>query len=164
MTPSGTVVQARSRRWFVAGFLAALVALPPLMAGAQTEAGTEAQALFREVMSPFCPGLTLADCPSQQAFEMRGDIERRLKNGESRQVIVDELVATYGAQVLADPSDTPIGRVVWGVPMILSALAAGALALFLRRVTRGRPGPGPADAEPTLSARTRLDEELAALD
>lgn len=128
------------------------------------DADRRAQALSREVMSPFCPGLTLADCPSQQAFEMRGDIARRLNAGESQQAIVDELVATYGAKILADPSDTPIGRIVWGVPMVLSALAAVALALFLRRVTRRVSAERTAEAEITPAVRGRLDEELAALD
>jgi len=167
LTPSHASMRPSAGRWLGGAIVLALVALAPSASGAQAapspDIDAQAQALFREVMSPFCPGLTLADCPSQQAFEMRGDIERRLKNGESRQVIVDELVATYGAQILSDPSDTPIGRVVWGVPIVLSVLAAGALALFLRRVTRPR-DVGTADAEATPSERRRLDEELAALD
>ena len=115
-------------------------------------------------MSPFCPGLTLADCPSPNAFTMRGDIERRLKNGESRQAIVDELVKTYGAQILADPSDTPIGSIVWGVPFALSALAAAGLAFFLRRATRNRTKEAVDTPAESPQMRSRVDEELAALD
>lgn len=124
----------------------------------------EAQALFREVMSPFCPGLTLADCPSPAAFELRKAIDARLQRGESRQAIVDELVAKYGTELLSDPSDTPIGRVVWGVPIVLSILAALGLAVFVRRSTRlGDPSSATPGAEPA-TVRSRLDEELAALD
>ena len=115
-------------------------------------------------MSPFCPGLTLADCPSPNAFTMRGDIERRLKNGESRQAIVDELVKTYGAQILADPSDTPIGSIVWGVPFALSVLAAAGLAFFLRRATRNRTKEAADTPAESPQMRSRVDEELAALD
>ena len=115
-------------------------------------------------MSPFCPGLTLADCPSPNAFTMRGDIERRLKNGESRQAIVDELVKTYGAQILADPSDTPIGSIVWGVPFALSVLAAAGLAFFLRRATRNRTKEVTDTPAESPQMRSRVDEELAALD
>lgn len=123
-----------------------------------------AQVIFREVMSPFCPGLTLADCPSPNAFALRGEIEARLAKGEARETIVDELVRQYGAQILADPSGTPIGAVVWGVPIALSALAAVGLAWFLRRATRRRA------EEPALAVAgppglgERLDEELARLD
>lgn len=126
-------------------------------------AQAEAQVLFREVMSPFCPGLTLADCPSPNAFELRKDIQARLERGESRESIVDALVAQYGTELLSDPSDTPIGRVVWGVPFLLAALAAGILAILVRRMTHGQPSETPGSAEPP-AVRERLDEELAAMD
>jgi cytochrome c-type biogenesis protein CcmH len=129
----------------------------------QAAAGAEAQVLFREVMSPFCPGLTLADCPSPNAFDLRKDIQARLERGESRESIVDALVAQYGTQLLSDPSDTPIGRVVWGVPFLLAVLAAGVLAIFVRRMTRGQLVESGGVTE-TSAVRSRLDEELAALD
>ena len=150
-------------------FLIALSMAPGGAAAAQSPvdaaaAEADAQALFREVMSPFCPGLTLADCPSPAAFTLRDEIEARLEKGESREAIVDELVARYGTQILADPSDTPIGAVVWGVPIALSALAALGLAWFLRRATRaGHQEPGVAVAGPP-GLDARLDEELDRLD
>ncbi len=124
----------------------------------------QAQVVFREVMSPFCPGLTLGDCPSPQAFELRGEITRRLQAGESRQAIVDGLVATYGPGILSDPSGTPIGRVIWGVPILLSLVAAGALALFLRRITRVARDLPPPPVSTLQDASTRLEEELSALE
>lgn len=128
-----------------------------------SQARAEAQALFREVMSPFCPGLTLADCPSPAAFDLRNEIDARLKRGESRQAILDELVAAYGPQLLADPSDTALGRVVWGVPLVLSALAALAVTVFVRRATREVHTAPDSTAAPSTDHH-RLDEELAALD
>jgi cytochrome c-type biogenesis protein CcmH/NrfF len=53
--------------------------------------------------------------------------------------------------------------VVWGVPFLLAVLAAGVLAIFVRRMTRGRQADSAATAEPA-AVRDRLDEELAALD
>ena len=124
----------------------------------------EAQ-LFRDVMSPFCPGLTLADCPSPAAFELRKTLSARLARGESHDTLVRELVAQHGAQILADPSDTPIGRVVWGVPIAASLLAALGLGIVLRRwgrtrLTEAAAAPAPVTRDLTM----RLDEELAALD
>jgi cytochrome c-type biogenesis protein CcmH/NrfF len=119
--------------------------------------------LYHEVMSPFCPGLTLADCPSPAAFELRKTIATRLSQGETREAIVSELVATYGPQILADPSDTPIGRVVWGVPIAVSLLAALGLAAFLRRSARAHVAEG-VTLPPSGTLAGRLDEELAALD
>lgn len=139
----------------------ALAQSPPAVDKADAQA--EAQVLFREVMSPFCPGLTLADCPSPNAFELRKDIQARLERGESRDAIVDALVAQYGTELLSDPSDTPIGRVVWGVPFLLAALAAGGLAFLVRRMTHGQSAET-ASGNETAAVRERLDEELAALD
>lgn len=140
------------------------LAQEPTPSAAPSSANAEAHVIFREVMSPFCPGLTLADCPSPNAFALRGDIERRLASGEAREAILDELVTTYGTQILADPSNTPIGSVVWGVPFLLSALAAAALAWFLRGAVRRRqddPQLAPAGS-PALN--DRLNDELSRLD
>ncbi|MCC7032215.1 MAG: cytochrome c-type biogenesis protein CcmH [Acidobacteria bacterium] len=157
----------RSLPWSLAIAVTLLAAGPALAqappSGDKEAAQAEAQVLFREVMSPFCPGLTLADCPSPNAFELRKDIQARLERGESREAIVDALVAQYGTELLSDPSDTPIGRVVWGVPFLLAALAAGVLAWLVRRMTRGQGAEMPGGAE-TPAVRERLDEELAALD
>jgi cytochrome c-type biogenesis protein CcmH len=148
----------------LAGAASSFAQEPAAAPGMDAErARQEAQVLFREVMSPFCPGLTLADCPSPAAFELRKEIDARLQRGESRQAIVDELVAKYGTALLSDPSDTPIGRVVWGVPIVLSILAALGLARFVRRATR-LAGPSPEPPAEPATARSRLDEELAALD
>jgi cytochrome c-type biogenesis protein CcmH/NrfF len=134
-------------------------------AGSPDEAAAaEARVLFREVMSPFCPGLTLADCPSPNAFTMRGDIERRLKAGESRETVLAELVQSYGTQVLADPSGTPIGSIVWGVPFAISLLAAIGLAFFLRRATRAHGQEPTAAPAESAQLRSRVDDELAAMD
>ncbi|MCC7125697.1 MAG: cytochrome c-type biogenesis protein CcmH [Acidobacteria bacterium] len=146
-----------------------LLCVSPLLAQqAQTDAQKEAAVLFRVVMSPFCPGLTLADCPSPAAFEMRREIEARLEKGEPQDAIVQELVTKYGAQILADPSGTPIGSIVWGVPIVLSVLAATALALFLRRATNRSRQPDD-DAHPArdvedAAMKNRIDEELSDLD
>jgi cytochrome c-type biogenesis protein CcmH len=136
----------------------------PGVAPASDQTSAEAARLFRDVMSPFCPGLTLADCPSPNAFTLRDDIERRLASGASREAIIDELVAKYGAQILADPSGTPIGSVVWGLPFLLAASALLGLALFLRRATHPHPeDPVVAVAGPP-GLQERLEEELERLD
>jgi hypothetical protein len=53
--------------------------------------------------------------------------------------------------------------VVWGVPFLLAVLAAGVLAIFVRRMTRGQLVESGGVTE-TSAVRSRLDEELSALD
>ena len=42
---------------------------------------TGAQRLFGELMSPFCPGLTLATCPSPGAYSLRRGIQFPIRRG-----------------------------------------------------------------------------------
>lgn len=129
----------------------------------QPDANAHAQQIFTELMSPYCPGLTLADCPSPNAFDLRTEIRRRLESGEPIESIRAELVEKFGVQILADPTGTPIGTVIWGVPAGMAAVAAVGLAWFVRRATRVAQTEGPAAAADTDTAR-RLDEELAEMD
>lgn len=130
------------------------------------DADAQAQRIFTELMSPFCPGLTLADCPSPNAFDLRTEIRRRLDAGEPLDAIKAELVRTYGVEILSDPTGTPIGTVVWGVPAAVAVAAALGLAWFVRRATRVAEAEPPADRGGPADDEVirRLDDELAELD
>jgi cytochrome c-type biogenesis protein CcmH len=92
--------------------------------------------LPRELMSPFCPGLTLADCSSSQAATVRAWILVQEAAGRSREEVEAELLARYGDAILARPRARGMGLAAWGVP-IAAFLAGGAfVALYLRRQTR----------------------------
>lgn len=122
--------------------------------------------LWREIMSPFCPGRTLADCPSGQADSLRLWIQVQEAAGRSREDVEAELVERYGDAVLAAPRAEGLGLAAYGVP-VAAFLAGGiGLALFLRRQTvrRGRspdapvPAGGPPPPDPELERL--VDEEL----
>jgi cytochrome c-type biogenesis protein CcmH len=122
--------------------------------------------ISRKVMSPFCPGVTLHDCPSQSALDMRDRIEGYARSGMSEAAIMERLEAEYGEAIRAEPSSEGAGIVAWILPGI-AALAGGALAVTLvRRWTARRPRP--IAEEPPLVAssaaeRQRLDAELGRL-
>jgi cytochrome c-type biogenesis protein CcmH len=131
----------------------------------QAREDTRAQRIFTSLMSPFCPGLTVASCPSPGAEQMRQEVRRRLGAGEGARTIVAALVETYGAEILGAPPAKRWGLALW-IPPGVSLLVGGALlALWLRRrssPTANRDGPAAAapDVEPALQAR--LDEALQA--
>ena len=132
---------------------------------------TKAQRLFGELMSPFCPGLTLATCPSPGADSLRADIRARLARGQKPQAILASYAAEWGEQILGAPRLRGWGVVLWvalGVPLLLGPVT---LALWLRAQTRkadtaaaenAAPAAAPAPDDPAL--RKRLEEELAAFD
>jgi len=125
--------------------------------------------ISHKVMSPFCPGVTLHDCPSQSALDMRDRIEGYAREGMSEAAIMERLENEYGAAIRAEPSSEGAGIVAWILPA-LAALAGGALALMLvRRWTARRPpqlvdGKGePALVDTSPAERQRLDAELGRL-
>jgi cytochrome c-type biogenesis protein CcmH len=135
---------------------------------------TQAQRLFGKLMSPFCPGLTLAQCPSPGADSLRNDIRARLAAGEKPAAITTAYAADWGEQMLGTPPVRDWGVLLWTLPGILLLAGAVALALWLRTLRRSaaemleeqaagsRSAESAAPPEPAL--RRRLDEELEAFE
>ena len=118
----------------------------------------EAQTIFRSVMSPYCPGLLLADCPSPAAFDLRADILRRLKAGESASDIERDLYRKFGSSIRAVPPARGSGRWLWIAPAIGLVLSFGALLWFLAQ-SRAEDEPPPIAADPDTEARLQEDLE-----
>ena len=154
------------RKLVVAAAIAALVAVMLALRapGPPPDPGTEAQAIAGAIMSPFCPGLVLTACPSDDARELRAEIRERLEAGEPRAAIETDLVARFGQGVLADPSSLPGGRIAVLVPAVLGLAGLVAVAAFLRRSTRrGGATDTPHEPPPDDALADRLENELARL-
>ncbi len=129
---------------------------------------TQAQKLFGQLMSPFCRGLTLAQCPSPGADSLRQDIRARLARGESSQAITSAYAADWGEHMLGAPPVRDWGVLLWTLPGVLLLVGAGALSAWLLRLRRRSveaetaPEPGGVPVEPAL--RKRLEEELEAFE
>lgn len=90
-----------------------------------------ANRISNEIMSPYCPGVTLHDCPSRQADELRERIEGWAAQGWDDERIMAELVDQYGEGVRATPPSEGGGILWWilpGLVAVLGALLAGRLA------------------------------------
>lgn len=107
-----------------------VVAVPHAYADAQDVARRVAQ----EIISPFCPGVTLHDCPSSEADEMRREILALAETGMSSDEIIDLLVEERGEEILAEPS-SPVARML---PAVLVALGAGVALFLMTRWSRRR--------------------------
>ena len=134
----------------------ALIASPAAAAGADQAAND----LSTEIMSPFCPGVTLHECPSAEAIELRNEIEEWFRSGSSEDEIMARLEAEYGRGIRAAPAPEGMGLAAWVVSglALMAAVAVG--AVLIRKWSRGKqetPDRAPMDA----TDRLRLDEELA---
>jgi cytochrome c-type biogenesis protein CcmH/NrfF len=95
----------------------------------------------------------------------RALIHRDLAAGKSVAQIKADMVATYGKDVLAQPSGGGFDLTAWLLPALLALAAAGALIVVLRR-WRGAPSPAGVAAAPALDPADarRLEADLAAHD
>ena len=147
----------------------ALVALFAALALPAWSADSWGYQISHELMSPFCPGRTLASCPSDKADELRIWILMQEAAGASREDVEAELVARYGVEILPAPSaDDVTGIAGYAVPIL--GIVAGPPLVFwlLRRMARpprGEPGgaSGTSDraADSDRAARP-VDDDLAA--
>jgi len=151
--------------WVVAAALVLLLA-PAVQAAPEDTANR----ISENIMSPFCPGVTLHDCPSQQADDLRERIRRWAAAGVGEDRIMERLVAEYGEEVHAIPSGNGGGFTAWLVPALV-ALGGGAFAATLaRRWTKAREQDREREdlrarralREATPEQRERLKAELAA--
>ena len=141
-------------RGVVLGVLLLGLALPAAAQSAEPEGwGYE---LSHEIMSPFCPGRSLADCPSPQAESLRAWIVIQEATGRSRADVEAELLERFGDVILSAPRAEGIGLAAYAIP-VLAFLAGGVLVgVVLRRITR-------AGSAPAAPAAESLDPELARL-
>jgi cytochrome c-type biogenesis protein CcmH len=120
--------------------------------------------LFTGLMSPYCPGRTLIDCPSGQAGELRDWIAAQEQAGRSRDDVEEELYAQYGDVILQAPRARGFGLAAYVLPIVAFAVGGGIVWVFLRR--QAAAGAGGAIARPRASLdpeiERRIDEELRA--
>jgi len=118
--------------WIASCFL---IIAPLTHAQVQTEA-TEpiAQSIFTTVMSPYCPGKLLSDCPSAKASELKHMIREELAQGRSKEDVLLKLQDEYGTETLrAIPETSGFGLLAWLVPALF---LVGGLLLGFRVVAK----------------------------
>jgi cytochrome c-type biogenesis protein CcmH len=141
----------------VAAALMVIVVGSPVAAGGN--ASSVAADISDEIMSPFCDGVTLHDCPSRAALDLRVQIEEWAASGSSKAQILDRLEAEYGPGIRSTPPIDGSGIVAWLLPAIAVLGGCGAAWLLARRWTRTRSIESAAELGP--EERARVEAELA---
>jgi len=156
----------------LAGFLVASDSQAETSSATSTSGSSWGYAIAHEIMSPFCPGRTLAACTSSQADELRQWILLQEAAGTSKEEVEAILYERFGDVVLAAPKPEGWGLGAYVIPIGAFALGAAAIPFLLRRMV-GREqktaaakesGPAPASPAPLDDAALErlVDEELAA--
>ena len=117
--------------------LAAFAAPAAAATPASDDAATRwAYDLANDLMSPFCPGRSLADCPSPDAASLRMWIVVQAAAGRTRADVEEELYARYGEVIRAAPKAEGFGAGAYLIPIGVFAGGGALVAWFLRRATR----------------------------
>lgn len=119
------------------------------------------------IMAPCCWNQTIDIHGSEPAYELRREIRRRLKAGETSDVIEASLIKRYGQKILAVPDSSPLSGVATMLAVTFGAAGVGAyymLKTWKRRADdkKKAAGKGGGGAEPKRDALDdRLDRELS---
>jgi cytochrome c-type biogenesis protein CcmH/NrfF len=120
----------------VAAILLGLILAGSVAAESEEDSARRALQLSSSIMSPFCPGRALTDCPSPDAGALREEIRALLGSGMGEDAIRAELRRRYGNVVTPEPTSG------WGWVLPASILLVGMalLGYALLRLSRGRAG------------------------
>jgi cytochrome c-type biogenesis protein CcmH len=121
--------------------------------------------MYQQVLSPFCPGRSLNDCPSSKAHELKLEMRQRLEQGAEPEEIIEEVFARFGEQYRAVPSYAGFGKLVWWVPLGFVTVGIGLIAL-LARGKRRAPAAQRSQDNVAMSDEVRraIERELESLD
>ena len=119
------------------------------------------QELSTDLMSLYCPGRTIAACPSPQARKLEDHILAQAKAGQSREQIEQALVQRFGSEIVGY---APPPMLVYG-SIIVAVLALGAIVMVARRwARRSSASTAAGSTGPDAPSRAELDRLEDALD
>ena len=151
-----------SRGLFVALVIASFAGTASAQrAGAPSDGFT--MELWTELMSPYCPGRKLIDCPSSQAEEMRQRIAAAEAAGRTKEEVEASLLARYGNILLQAPPASGFGLAAYVIPVLALVAGVAIVVVFLRRqhgaaAAVAAPASAPPSIDPELERR--IDREM----
>lgn len=96
-----------------------------------------------EVYSPFCPGKTLAMCPSPNAADVRMDIQKMATEGMEKEAIKDEVVKKYGEEFRLQPPPASDNYGLFALILLTFIGVFGIVKFISRKPSDGAPQPDP---------------------
>jgi len=143
--------------------IALAAALTPGLAPAAPErlkefSGPEQRERYRGLLGELrclvCQNQSLASSDADLAKDLRNEVYKKVREGESNEAIIDYLVARYGDFVLYQPPVKPATYFLWFGPLFLLLVGAGVLVAVVRRRNR------PARTELTAEDKARAAQLL----
>jgi cytochrome c-type biogenesis protein CcmH/NrfF len=117
-------------------------------------------AMAHDLMSPYCPGRTLAECPSPQATELRFWILTQAAAGASEAEVNAMLTDRFGDVLLAAPRAEGWGLAAYVIPIAFFLIGGPVVVLVIRRLVAGGGSKAPPEAESKVAASGASDPDL----
>jgi cytochrome c-type biogenesis protein CcmH len=86
----------------------------------------------KNIMSPFCPGQILYNCPSEKATMLKDQIEQDLTSGKSEAEVIAAIQAKYPEATYGAPPAHGLGLYVWLIPCSFLVILSASIALWFR--------------------------------
>lgn len=119
--------------YFVTGLLLLLLTDSTVYAE-QTD--KDAAQFFESVMSPYCPGMTLSACPSDDARLLRDEIRGQLEKGETKEKIQADLKTRFGNLSGGPATEALSGMAYLGI-LVFFVIGLGIIGLTIGNKRRG---------------------------
>jgi cytochrome c-type biogenesis protein CcmH len=113
--------------------------------------------LTASLRCPKCQNNSIADSNAMIAADMRLKVYQLMKQGQSRQQIIDYMVARYGNFVSYSPPVTPSTLVLWAGPALFALL--GGAVIILRSSQRKTRSELDEDEQQRLNALLKSDRK-----
>ncbi|PRQ06360.1 cytochrome c-type biogenesis protein [Enhygromyxa salina] len=138
-----------------------------------TPADLQAESLARDIAaempSPYCPGRSIASCPTQAARELEDDILGLAKQGQDREQIETALVSRFGEEKMGAAQQSEIlVAIILGAVLALAMIVVFARKWLRPAAAQAASGEGAKSSAPLAKVSAdeldRLEDELDEID
>jgi len=89
--------------------------------------------LYDGIMCPLCPGQTIGQSSNETSKQMRDLVLKKLRQGETKEGILQYFSSRYGERILAKPKTEGFNAMLWFLPGVFGVLAVIVIYLMIRR-------------------------------
>ena len=125
-----------------------------------------ARELNDRIMCPICPGQTIAQSSNETSTQMRDLVLKKLRQGETKEKILEYFESRYGERILAEPKKKGFNLMLWVFPFLFVLLAVIGIYFLIRRWSANMQAEPATHVEEARLAEyeERMEKELKAFD
>jgi len=125
-----------------------------------------ASEIYNNIMCPICAGQTIAQSSNETSRQMRELVLKMLRQGETKEEILEYFASRYGERILAKPNKKGFNLMLWVFPFVLVIFVGIGIYLMLRRWSEETPAEKAPQIDKAHLAgyEDRLEKELKEFD